>query len=121
MPVFVYHQEILGKEVEEGVTLKILGASERMSVVHWDIEDGAVVPRHGHPSEQFGYVIKGGFDIDIGGETTILRAGDSYFIPPNVPHKFSAVGATEAIDVFSPKRDVTGNYQAASAEAAKEV
>jgi quercetin dioxygenase-like cupin family protein len=113
-PVFRYHREIPGKEIAEGVTLQVLGASENMNVIHWDIEDGATVPRQQHPEEQFGYVIKGGFDVDIGGETAVLKAGDSYFIPANVPHSFRALGMTEAIDVFSPKRDVLGSHQGAS-------
>jgi len=51
---------------------------------------------HHHPQEQFGYVIKGGFEMTVGDETAVLRAGDAYFIPPNVPHKFMAIGETEA-------------------------
>jgi quercetin dioxygenase-like cupin family protein len=40
----------------------------------------------------------------VGDEKTILKAGDSYFIPPDILHSFVATGETEAIDVFSPVR-----------------
>lgn len=113
--MFCYHREIPGTDVAEGLTLQALGASQNMNVVHWDITDGTVVPPHQHQSEQFGYVIKGAFEMSIGGEITVLGPGDAYFIPANVPHSFTARGATEAIDVFSPKREVTGNYAAAAA------
>jgi len=38
----------------------------------------------------------------IGEEVAVLKKGDAYFIPPNVPHEFTAIGQTEAIDIFSP-------------------
>ena len=66
--------------------------------------DGSIVELHKHTEEQFGYVIKGGFEMLIGGETFTIGPGDAYFIPPNVPHRFVAIGDTEAIDVFSPIR-----------------
>jgi quercetin dioxygenase-like cupin family protein len=76
-----------------------------MSVLHWDMSDGSVVPTHSHPHEQFGYVIRGGFDMLIGDERATLEAGDCYFIAGDVPHSFTAIGDTEAIDIFSPPRD----------------
>jgi quercetin dioxygenase-like cupin family protein len=68
--------------------------------------DKSVVAWHKHKQEQFGYVIKGGFRMRIGDKTAVLKAGDAYFIPANVPHEFIAVGQTEAIDLFTPvKKD----------------
>ena len=43
--------------------------------------------------------------MTIGDETHVLKAGDAYFVPANVPHKFVPVGDTEAIDVFTPVRE----------------
>ncbi|MBD3176184.1 MAG: cupin domain-containing protein [Armatimonadia bacterium] len=102
--VYVYLSAIEGQTIAPGVLLKNLGQSENMNVLHWDIDDGAAVPLHHHPEEQFGYVIKGGFRMFIGDDEAELHAGDGYFIPSNVPHRFVALGQTEAIDVFSPVR-----------------
>ena len=44
-------------------------------------------------------------DGTIGEERATLRAGDCYFIPSDLPHGFTALGETEAIDVFSPVRE----------------
>ena len=102
--MFCYSKELPTHNFAEGVVLKILGHAENMNVLHWDMEDGSVVAWHSHPEEQFGYCIAGGFSMRVGDETAELRAGDCYFIPPNVPHEFTAVGKTEAIDVFSPMK-----------------
>lgn len=99
-----YHERIEKYESAEGILLQVLGFGERMNALHWNMADGSVVPLHEHPEEQFGYVIRGGFDILVGGERFLLKAGDAYFIPPNEPHSFVAVGETEAIDVFNPIR-----------------
>jgi hypothetical protein len=44
-------------------------------------QDGCVVPRHQHDSEQFSYCISGALQFKIGGEEMILRGrrvgGDS--------------------------------------------
>lgn len=103
--MFCFKKALEERDLGKGVLMKALGKGERMSVLHWDMEDGSEVPPHSHPHEQFGYVIKGGFDMLIGEERATLKAGDSYIIPPDVPHCFTAIGDTEAIDVFSPARE----------------
>jgi quercetin dioxygenase-like cupin family protein len=103
--MFCFHEKLETKDLGNGVVLKSLGAGKNMNVLHWDMEDGSEVPPHSHPHEQFGYVIKGGFDMVIGTERATLRAGDCYFIPSDLPRGFTAIGETEAIDVFSPVRE----------------
>jgi quercetin dioxygenase-like cupin family protein len=108
--MFCYHEKLEKKDLGGGVVLQILGSGECMNTLHWNMGDQSVVALHQHPQEQFGYVIKGGFRMTVGDETVELKAGDAYFIPPNVPHTFTAVGETEAIDVFSPIRhDIPGS------------
>jgi quercetin dioxygenase-like cupin family protein len=86
-----------------------LGHGEHVNALHWDMADGSIVALHQHPEEQFGYVIKGGFKIELDGESHVVEAGDAYFIPPNAWHSFLAIGETEAIDVFSPiKPEIPG-------------
>lgn len=90
------------QEISSGIFFQYLGKGEQMNVFHWNLSDGGIVESHRHSSEQFGYIIKGGFDITIEQETYTIRAGDAYFIPANKTHAFTALGETEAIDVFHP-------------------
>ena len=104
--MFVFRGKIKKIDMGEGVIRQYLGEGQKMNAQHWDMADQSVVKLHTHSQEQFGYVIKGGFKMIIGDETAELKAGDAYFIPPDVPHEFIAVGQTEAIDIFSPvKKD----------------
>jgi quercetin dioxygenase-like cupin family protein len=100
--MFCHTGSISKDELEKGIFVQELGHGTAMNVLHWNMADGSEVRLHKHSQEQFGYVIKGGFDILIGDERSVLNAGDAYFIPPNVKHSFRAIGETEAIDVFTP-------------------
>ncbi len=104
--MFVFKDKIKAVEFAKGIRMKALGAGEKMNVLHWNTVAGIESPEHKHPEEQFGYILKGGFEITIGEEKVVLGAGDSYFIPANVPHKFRIIKDTEAIDIFSPLREI---------------
>jgi len=104
--MFVFKDKIKEVEFGKGIRMKVLGAGIKMNVLHWSTIDGIESPEHQHPEEQFGYILKGGFEITVGGDKAVLGAGDSYFIPANVPHKFRIIGDTQAIDIFSPQREI---------------
>jgi quercetin dioxygenase-like cupin family protein len=103
----VKHETLRKKKTAEGILMQELGKGQHMNGLHWNMESGSVVDWHQHPSEQFGYVIKGGFQIWFEEEEYEIHEGDCYFVPPNVKHKFIALGSTEAIDLFNPiKEDI---------------
>jgi len=105
--MFILRKTISKIDMGKGVLRQDYALGQNLNVLHWNIADGGEVKLHQHPQEQFGYVISGGFKMNIGKETKTISAGDGYVIPPNVPHSFVAVGETEAIDVFSPIRNIT--------------
>ncbi len=102
--MIIEHDQLEKRDIGGGILLQVLGFGQTMNVLHWNMADGSIVELHEHTEEQFGYVIKGGFEMLIGGATFTIGPGDAYFIPPNTPHRFVAIGETEAIDVFHPIR-----------------
>jgi len=106
----IKRKNITKKDIGQGILMQNLGRGEEMNVLHWNMQDGNIVEWHEHPNEQFGYVIQGGFEIFMDDEQYTIGAGDAYFIPENVKHKFIAIGETEAIDIFHPiKKDIPGS------------
>ena len=95
------------REIAPGTVVQVLAEGERLNAVHWNIADGVEVPPHAHPAEQMGYVIKGALELTVEGETFLVSQGDAYVIAPNATHRFKAVGAVEAVDVFTPPRDLS--------------
>ena len=95
-------------EMVPGVWRRTLTYGEQVMIVHFILEEGAVVPSHSHPNEQVGYVVEGEMEMTIAGESHCLQAGDSYLAPANVEHSARAVQRTVALDAFAPPR---GDYK----------
>jgi quercetin dioxygenase-like cupin family protein len=90
--------------VEPGIVVRpVLGQRLNLSFIYF--EPRAVAPVHQHREEQLGTVLEGSLEFELAGETRLLRRGDVYVIPPDVPH--GAVSSEEGcitLDVFSPPR-----------------
>lgn len=92
--------------------LPALAGIERKTLVHgvktlmteFRLRRGSVLPRHAHPHEQTGYLVKGRLRLSIGADTYEVRAGDSWCIPPGVEHGADILEDSLAIEVFSPVR-----------------
>jgi len=68
---------------------------------------GHSVPLHSHPHEQVGMVYGGKAILRLGGEERIVKKGDFYCIPANVPHSDTALGDELSImlDILYPVRE----------------
>jgi quercetin dioxygenase-like cupin family protein len=92
-------------EMLPGVVRRTLNEGARTMLIEVTLEQGAVVPPHTHPHEQIGYLASGRLLFEVGDERRELSAGDSWLVPPNVPHQVTALEPSVAIDVFSPPRE----------------
>jgi quercetin dioxygenase-like cupin family protein len=104
--MFVLYDRLKAMDFGHGIRLTDFGHGKIINVLHWQTPAGTLSPVHDHPEEQFGYIVKGAFEVTIGAEQALLKAGDSYFIPGGAPHQFRMVEDSVAIDVFSPLRPV---------------
>jgi len=70
-----------------------------------ELEPGAVAEEHSHEHEQLGLVLRGSLRFRVGSEERELRAGQTWEIPSNTPHRAEAGpdGAT-VLDLFAPPR-----------------
>lgn len=104
---FFFDAENDWEDLGGGMARKILGHTDELMVVHVKFEKGAIGAVHSHDAhDQIAYVAAGSFEATIGNETKILKVGDAYIAPRNVPH--GAVALEEGsvlIDTFSPKRN----------------
>lgn len=52
-----------------------------------EIAPNVSIGRHTHPGPESGYIIEGGFELLIDGESPrLLKAGESYKVPPQTAH-----------------------------------
>ncbi|MBI1800254.1 MAG: cupin domain-containing protein, partial [Chloroflexi bacterium] len=84
---------------------RTLGDGEKMMIIEWTFEPGALVRMHQHPHEQCGYVISGEMLFTIEGSERRVPAGMGYSIPGGVPHSARCEQACVLVDIFSPPRE----------------
>ncbi|MFQ6016539.1 MAG: cupin domain-containing protein, partial [Anaerolineae bacterium] len=85
--MFVTLSEVEAVEMVPGVFRRTLTYGQKAMLIHVTLEPGATVPLHSHPHEQLGFVLEGELTMTIGGESRVLKAGDSYLIHPDVEHE----------------------------------
>jgi quercetin dioxygenase-like cupin family protein len=69
------------------------------------MEEGSVFPEHQHPHEQLAYLLSGRIIVETGGARFTVVEGDSFVVPPDVPHKVTALENSVALDIFTPARE----------------
>jgi quercetin dioxygenase-like cupin family protein len=76
-----------------------------ITVVHWEIKKGNVVPEHQHDHEQFVNCLEGEFIMNVDGKEYPMGPGDTVIIPSNSVHSAYAVTDARCLDVFTPRRE----------------
>lgn len=104
-PKTTHGQSVELVPIAAGSWRRTLGWGERTLLSEVVFEPEGIVPPHQHPHEQTGYVVRGAIEFTIGDQAVVLRAGDAYVIPGNVPHACRALEDSIAVDIFSPVRE----------------
>jgi len=100
-----FNDETEWEQVAEGLDRQLMGYDGKIMLVKARFETGAVGQLHKHYHSQVTYVESGEFEMTIGDVKKIIKAGDSYYIPPNVMHGCVCTKPGMLIDVFSPARE----------------
>ena len=92
----------------EGLETSILTGlhSEKMMMVLNATLPRHTVPLHSYPHEQIGMIYRGKAKLRIGNEERVVKKGDFYRIPANVPHSDTTIGDEPFVmlDIFYPVR-----------------
>ena len=88
-----------------GIEQKTLVYGERTLMTEFVLKKGSTLPRHSHPHEQTGYLVKGHIRLSIGTEEYDAHPGDSWCIHSNVEHGAKIIEDSVGLEVFSPVRE----------------
>lgn len=102
---FTFNDKLEWEQIGEGITRKIMSFDENIMLVKLHFESGAAGTIHNHPHTQVSYIQDGEYQVTIGDEIKILKAGDSFYIPSNVMHGVTCIKEGILLDVFSPIRE----------------
>ena len=102
----VKREDTVAVDAGDGVKRRVLNSGGNLMIVEFSFKNGAVGKIHRHPHEQIGVVVRGSGVFTIDGRQTEVKAGDSMYIAPNVPHGFKAYeDDTVLVDTFYPQRE----------------
>jgi quercetin dioxygenase-like cupin family protein len=87
-----------------GVERQLLGYDDQLMMVRVRFAKDAIGAVHTHDHRQVTFIESGSFEVQIGDDRKVLHAGDSFFIPPGVPHGVVARVQGSLVDVFTPAR-----------------
>lgn len=79
--------------------------TDTMTIAHFHIKAGSILPEHHHIHEQVSNVISGSFEMTVDGLTQLGSAGTIITIPPNTPHSGRALTDCYIVDIFRPVRE----------------
>ena len=103
--MIVKNNSVKKENLGGGVSRKILARGGNLMMVEVCFEKGGIGAVHTHPHEQISYVHKGSFEFELGGKKEIVRAGDTIYVPSNIPHGVVALEESVIIDIFTPQRE----------------
>jgi quercetin dioxygenase-like cupin family protein len=103
--VFIENNDISWQPMDIGVKRKIMAYDDKLMVVKVQFEKGGIGSLHQHHHSQITHIESGTFEVEIGEDKKVLKAGDAFYIPPNVMHGAVCLEAGVLIDVFSPMRE----------------
>ncbi len=92
-------------EMKTGIRRRTLVSGAAMMQMVVEFEAATRLPEHQHPHEQVTHVLTGALRFTLGGETRDVRAGESIYLPSNVPHGAEALERSAVVDTFSPPRE----------------
>ncbi|GLC80773.1 cupin domain-containing protein [Lacrimispora brassicae] len=99
------YEDIIPTNPEPGITRRILARGGSLMGVEASFKKGAAGKVHKHPHEQVSYIVSGSFEYEANGVTYMLKAGDSYYVEPDVLHGAVALEDSVILDIFTPQRE----------------
>jgi quercetin dioxygenase-like cupin family protein len=122
-PVFTSTDEIPFVNLGKGIRFKpVFGRNLLVNFIYFEPHTEA--PLHQHPEEQIGTILEGEYEFEMNGEKRMIRPGDVYVVPPNVPHGARTFDKPcVGLDIFSPPRsgfrEMLERVKAAATDATK--
>jgi quercetin dioxygenase-like cupin family protein len=86
MTTLTYANDAPKVQLREGKSHRILVQTDSLLVEEIFFDTGIFSEPHAHDEEQAAYHVAGRFEVDLGGGTITVGAGDGYSIPRQAPH-----------------------------------
>ena len=93
------------KELIPGIGIKVVGHGPHTLSALFKLDAGVTLPLHDHIYEQTGTLLEGTMRLTIEDKVFEVQRGDTWNIPPEIPHMAEVVTDCLVFEVFSPVRE----------------
>lgn len=97
-------KEVEWEVIDSTCKRKILAYNDNLMLVKVAFIAGGVGALHHHPHLQMSYVASGAFEVSIGDEHKVLKAGDVFSVPSEAVHGVVCLKDGTLVDIFNPAR-----------------
>jgi quercetin dioxygenase-like cupin family protein len=101
---FIISSDLPWEDVGGGLSRQMMGYDGQLMLVKVKFSKGSIGILHEHFHSQSSFVVSGVFEVSIGGEKKILKAGDGFYLEPDILHGAVCLEEGILIDTFSPMR-----------------
>jgi len=101
---FIISSDFPWEDVGGGLSRQMMGYDGQLMMVKVKFSKGSIGILHQHFHSQSSFVVSGVFEVSIDGEKKILRAGDGFYLEPDILHGAVCLEEGILIDTFSPMR-----------------
>lgn len=102
--LFLNSDEAPKIKLANGIIARPLYCNGKFMVILFEVREE--VPIHSHSCVQFGFILDGRAEFNIGNEMKIVEKGCFYYIPSNIPHGVRVLKSPLfALDIFMPPRE----------------
>ncbi|NLB03345.1 MAG: cupin domain-containing protein [Bacteroidales bacterium] len=104
-PSYLMENKLPWTDLGGGVKRQILGYDQNIMLVKVAFEQGSVGAAHKHPHSQSSLCVSGKFEVDINGQSSVISAGDGFYVAPDLMHGVRCLEAGVLLDAFAPCRE----------------
>jgi quercetin dioxygenase-like cupin family protein len=80
-------------------------STPRVTAALFELDGGVTVPEHVHEGDEVGIVLSGAIEVTAGGQSRVVREGESFVIPKGMPHAARTTeGSCRLFECYAPKR-----------------
>jgi quercetin dioxygenase-like cupin family protein len=101
---FIISSDFPWEDAGGGLSRQMMGYDGQLMLVQVKFEKGGIGTIHRHFHSQSSFVVSGVFEVSIDGEKKILKAGDGFYLEPDILHGAVCLEEGILIDTFSPMR-----------------
>src|SRR5215475_8273968 len=91
--------EIPAEQITSHISRRYI-TTDDVTIAHFTLTKGGVVPRHAHPNEQSSCVISGRLEFRFDDRKVVVGPNEVMQIRANEPHEVAVLEDTIVIDVF---------------------